>query len=75
MVDGNSKDEPHLPQHPRRTSGASLEVSKLNSRANYDEKHAQYPHSRSSSAIQSSKREEEDDEMAEVDEIENDMDT
>lgn len=78
MIDGISKDEPYVPQHPRRTSGASLDISSLNSRANYGEKHAQHPHSRTSSAIQSSsflRREEEDDEMAEVDEIENDMET
>jgi len=78
MIDSISKDELHVPQHPRRTSGASLDISSLNSRANYDEKHAQNSHSRTSSAIQSSnflRREDDDDEMAEVDEIENDMDT
>jgi hypothetical protein len=69
MVDGISKD---IPQHPRQALGASLDISSLNSRANYDEKHAQYSHSRTSSFL---RKEEDDDEMAEVDEIENDMDT
>lgn len=72
MVDGI------MPPHPRRTSGA--DIPNLNSRADLSNEkhvHALPPplHSRQGSNFMKREDEEEDSEMAEVDEIENDMDS
>lgn len=71
------KGEEFLQEHRRRMSGA-VEPLGMKTRDELEEKHASYSHSRTSSTtvqgVGLMKREEEDDEMAEVDEIENDVD-